>query len=422
MPLAILELNDQSLLIQAEDGLLYAEPGFARLTAQGIETGESAHATAWLEPQHNYNQHWCQLNQTPLPAKQKWARHHADIAFAQLGHLWRSAGSPGSLVVLAPGSFSDAQLSLLLGMVDALPCKAVAVIDSALAACFQISRETMYIDLQLHQTVLSLCRLEGNTLSIVEQEVDSDLGMMQIFNSVAQYISDQLIKNYRHDPLHNSDSEQAIYDQLPDWLMRLRFEDKVSATLHSSQGELPFILRREDVRNLLEKRLSGLHSVISRHPGCQLVLSHVSNQLSGLSEEISNADIAEQSTGAGNVLSHHSLILDQIKSQYRLRSLNRREAEPGDMNTTGRLATHVLYRDRALPLHKPVSIRISDQDIELSNKLDNEAELIVVLRNRSLEAVQSVPGIDTSLPPTCQPGEVIIVDGHQLTLIEVRDG
>jgi hypothetical protein len=68
MPLAILELNDQSLLIQAEDGLLYAEPGFACLTAQGIETGESAHATAWLEPQHNYNQHWCQLNQTPLPA------------------------------------------------------------------------------------------------------------------------------------------------------------------------------------------------------------------------------------------------------------------------------------------------------------------------------------------------------------------
>jgi len=422
MPLAILELNDQSLLIQAEDGLLYTEPGFARLTAQGIESGENARTTAWLEPQHNYNQHWCQLNQTPLPAKQKWARHHADIAFAQLGHLWRSAGSPDSLVVLAPGSFSDAQLSLLLGMVDALPCKALAVIDSALAACFETDRETLYIDLQSHQTVLSLCRFEGNTRNIVEQEVDSDLGMMQIFNSVAQYISDQLIKNYRHDPLHTSDSEQAIYDRLPDWLMRLRFEDKVSATLHSSQGEMPFILRREEVRNLLEKRLSGLHAVISRHPGCQLVLSHVSKQLSGLSEEISHADIAEQSRGAGNVLSHHSLILDQIKSQYRVRSLTRHETGPGAVNTTGRLATHVLYHDRALPLNKPVSIRISDQGLELSNNLDDAAELIVVLRNRSLEAVQSVPDIDTSLPPSCLPGELIIVAGHQLKLIEVRDG
>ena len=81
-----------------------------------------------------------------------------------------------------------------------------------------------------------------------------------------------------------------------------------------------------------------------------------------------------------------------------------------------------LYHDRALPLNKPVSIRISDQGLELSNNLDDEAELIVVLRNRSLEAVQSVPDIDTSLPPSCLPGELIIVAGHQLKLIEVRDG
>ena len=44
MTLAALELNDQSLLIQAEDGALHAEPGFARLTGEGIVTGEEARA------------------------------------------------------------------------------------------------------------------------------------------------------------------------------------------------------------------------------------------------------------------------------------------------------------------------------------------------------------------------------------------
>ena len=96
MSLAVLELNDQSLLIQAAGGALLAEPGFACLTPEGIETGESAHALAWRQPQHGYNQYWCQLNQTPLAAKHQWARHYADIAFAQLKHLWQSAGSPQS--------------------------------------------------------------------------------------------------------------------------------------------------------------------------------------------------------------------------------------------------------------------------------------------------------------------------------------
>ena len=36
MTLAALELNDQSLLIQAEDGALHAEPGYARLTSEGM--------------------------------------------------------------------------------------------------------------------------------------------------------------------------------------------------------------------------------------------------------------------------------------------------------------------------------------------------------------------------------------------------
>ena len=103
MTIAALELNDQSLLIQAEDGALHAEPGFARLTEEGVVTGEEARAVAWREPQYLYNQYWSQLNQAPLPVRHRFARHHADIAFAQLRKLWKEAGSPPSLLLLVPG-------------------------------------------------------------------------------------------------------------------------------------------------------------------------------------------------------------------------------------------------------------------------------------------------------------------------------
>ena len=68
MTLAILELNDQALLIQSEDGQSHMEPGFAQLTPTGIESGDSARASAWKNPQDSFNQHWrCLLYTSPSP-------------------------------------------------------------------------------------------------------------------------------------------------------------------------------------------------------------------------------------------------------------------------------------------------------------------------------------------------------------------
>jgi len=422
MTLAALQLNDQALLIQAEDGTLYVEPGFARLTPAGIETGEDARAAAWREPQHIYNQYWCHLNQSPLPSKREHARHHADIAYVQLGHLWHKAGSPESLIVLVPGSFSDDQLSLLLGMVSALPCTTIAVIDSALAACFQVTRDTLFVDMQLHQTVLSVCHPGVSARSIVDQEVFPDLGVLQLQNSVARHISNMLIDTYRYDPLHTSASEQAIFNEIPAWLMRLHWENEVSATLSSDQGELTFILRREDVSKLVSERLANLRSFIAKHPGSETVLSHTSGLLTGLAADFSTASVAAQTAILDNMFLYYPQIPEQTPDLYRVRSLQRAAAVPGHVDASDRLATHVLYQDQALTLHRPVSILLNKGSIRLSNEINHEAELVILIKNQSLEVVRSAPGTDTTLPATCRPGESIMVGGHQLKLIEVRDG
>ena len=39
MKTAVLEINDQNLMIRTEDGVLFTQPGFAQLTENGIETG-----------------------------------------------------------------------------------------------------------------------------------------------------------------------------------------------------------------------------------------------------------------------------------------------------------------------------------------------------------------------------------------------
>lgn len=418
----VLEFNDQSLLIQAEGGALHSEPGFARVTPAGIETGQPARNTAWLEPQHNYNQYWSQLNQTPLVAKEKWARHHADLAFAQLQSLWRQAGSPGSMVMLVPGGLKDAQLSLLLGLVKALPANTLAVLDSALAACLDCAQETLLVDLHLHQAVLSLVSPGRHEVRISAQEIIPDLGMTHVLNSVARHVSELLIDSARYDPLHTSAGEQAIFDQLPGWLKRLQWESEVSATVETGQGDLPFILRKDEVTGLLTARLLNVHSVVSRYPGVRIALSHESSLLSGLSGMFSSAELVPQGAGISNCFARLPQILEQVDAIYRVQSLRREEPNAVHTEAEHRLATHLLYQDLAVPLHRPVSIRMNGSGLELAAAMDPQAALTVVIRNRRLETLHSDGTLAITLPAQCAPGELITLEGHELRLIEVQGG
>lgn len=420
MTIAALELNDQTLLIQAEDGALHAEPGFARLSGDGIVTGEEARAVAWREPQHVYNQYWCHLNQTPLPSRHRFARHHADIAFAQLRKLWQTAGSPDDLIVLVPGSFADAQLALLLGMIGALPARTAAVIDSALAACVDAPGDTLYVDLQMHQSVLTVCRPRGGSIRIADQETFPGLGMLQIQSSVARHISDLLIESYRFDPLHSSETEQAIFDQIPHWLTRLRWEATVSTKLTSPQGEHSCILSRDAIRAQVGERLATTGPFLDKWRGCSVVLSHASGLLTGLVDEFAGAEVSGQTAATQRCLARHEEILDQVDDLYRIRALDRIEpgaaaAAPGVNGD--HLATHLLCGDLALPLTTPVSVRMADNGPRLTREIDDGAALTVVLRNRTLETLRS--DADVTLPPTCHPGETIRVGEHELLLIRV---
>jgi hypothetical protein len=417
MTIAALELNDQSLLIQAEDGAMHAEPGFARLSADGILTGEEARAVAWREPQHVYDQHWCQLNLSDLPIRHRFARHHADIAFAQLQKLWTGAGSPDTLILLVPASFAHAPLSLLLGMVQALPATASAVIDSALAACAEVEVDTVHVDLHMHEAVLTVCRPEEDRVRIVDQSVFPGFGMRHIQNSLARHISDLLIEHYRFDPLHTSATEQAIYDQIPHWLTSLCWETEVAVKLASDHGEHPCILERDAVRSLIGERFSNARYFLEKWADCPLLLSHTCGPLTGLVAEFSGAALLDQTAATQKALSRHETESGQVGGLSRLRELARRNAQPARREMNGMLASHLLCGDQALPLGQPVSIRIDSGSPQIRSGMDPQAALTVVLRNGVLEQLQAAA--DITLPSTGNAGETIRVGEHEVRLIRV---
>ena len=423
MTTGFLLLNDTALTMQSAAGSVHEEPGFARVTDDGIETGETARATAWQEPQHSYNQYWVHLNQVPLASRERWARHHADLAFAQLRSLWHKADGPESLVLLVPGSFSDEQLSLILGLCQALPAEVVAMADSALAAAGHSGDEDfVWLELLHHQAVATRCRVRSGVVTIKAQEVFPNIGIAQLHNTVARLVSNQLIDSARYDPLHSSTNEQAIFDRAPQWLTSLRFEAEVSDSLDTPKGRLPFIVRQGVLGQMLRERLESLESFLGRHEDATLLVSNHCASLLPYAPSLAPARIVGRDEPFAFVARHLDAILEQSAELHRVQSLALDDRSLQTEGVNGRAATHLLYGDRAWSLAQPLSLSVDEHGLRLSAAVDPDAGLTIVMREGMIEELRRDPQIEAVLPSQCSPGESLRLAGHELKLIEVRRG
>ena len=429
MSLAVLELNDQALLIHTEQGQSASEPGFAQLTSKGIETGEVARSIAWRSPQSSFNQYWRQLNQLPLPSNQRWARHNADIAFAQIEQLLNATAAPEKLILSVPGSFSDEQMSLVTGLIDASSSQLHAVIDSALAAGLHCQNQTWIVELQLHQTVVSLIQPQDKgtqgSIEVVQQELIPDLGIMTIYNSVARHVSNSLVTEYRYDPLHNSEGEQTIYDQIPTWLSTLTVKPEVTISISSPKGELPLVLRKHKIEELIESRLAKLTEILESTEKHDVVFTHSGAIIGRLVSRFATARLLSADQGCRNCFSVQQEIALESEQLHRIRSLKTGLLlDKITINQTHQsgYATHLLYNNQAWPLATAISIYLKNDQLSFKSGADKDATLALMITDSELGVLYQQPGNEVLLPRSSQPGGSIVIAGHKVKLIEVTNG
>ena len=429
MSLAVLELNDQALLIHTEQGQSISEPGFAQLTSKGIETGEVARSIAWRSPQSSFNQYWRQLNQLPLPSNQRWARHNADIAFAQIEQLLNATAAPEKLILSVPGSFSDEQMSLVTGLIDASSSQLHAVIDSALAAGLHCQNQTWIVELQLHQTVVSLIQPQDKgtqgSIEVVQQELIPDLGIMTIYNSVARHVSNSLVTEYRYDPLHNSEGEQTIYDQIPTWLSTLTVKPEVTISISSPKGELPLVLRKHKIEELIESRLAKLTEILESTEKHDVIFTHSGAIIGRLVSRFATARLLSADQGCRNCFSVQQEIALESEQLHRIRSLKTGLlSDKITINQTHQsgYATHLLYNNQAWPLATAISIYLKNDQLSFKSGADKDATLALMITDSELGVLYQQPGNEVLLPRSSQPGGSIVIAGHKVKLIEVNNG
>ena len=435
MRLAVLELNDQALLIKNQDGEIFSEPGFALHTGEGIITGIEARKQAWLQPQNVYRQYWRNLNQTELSGDLPWARHHADIAFAQLKTLLNSAGSPEQLVISVAACFDDEQLSLLLGLLRAIPVKVIGVVDSSLADCMYIAGQvhgpkeeeqtTLHIDLHLFQSVASQITFSEDSVQITAQRVLPELGAMDIYSLLAKHIRDKLVKNFRFDPMDAPQGEQAIYDLLPDWVIRFESQAEYGMVIPSPRGDLPVMLYKSEALELLSSRLNKLSSMLRQFSDNDVSFSKNARMISILTDEFHASRHLKAHQGVDSCFRFADGLLASSDNLHRITSIEtlpaKAEQQPLAIRPPG-TATHLLYEGQAWPLAEALSITIADGRVQLLEKHDDNATAVLAIDGENVVALHRSPKATVELPHIALCGMELFINAYRFELIEVCSG
>ncbi len=236
MAFAVVELNDTGVLVSLEGDMIARSPGFAVLDGERLMTGAEAYGCARLLPRWTNNRYWHQLSTEPMPAATPNLRHHADLAFAHLDAIWADLGGRAEAVVFAvPPYYSREQLGLLLGMAGEAGMPVNGVVDSAVAAAAgqPLTNTSFVLDTFLH--CMTLTQLGASVqLTRTDSTTVSDVGIFTLWDRWANIVANQFIQTTRYDPLHQADSEQALYNQIPEWIAatdgQLNQFDLVTAT------------------------------------------------------------------------------------------------------------------------------------------------------------------------------------------------
>ncbi len=294
-----IEINDAELTVADGSGVLTVEPGYATVNRGKFLIGDAAYAQARLRPRQTSSRFWENLSLDPGSAGVEGVGSAAELAFRQLEALWnRFGGVDRDAVLIVPGYYTQAQLGLLLGMVQecGMPVRAM-VNAAAAAACAHPwpGRHLVHLDIHLHR--FSATGFEqGDGVSPEPDEALNGVGLVSLMDLWAKRIAETFISQTRFDPFHRADSEQMVYGRLPESLAALSDEEEIEFGLTVDGRERVILLNREQLLGASARAWRAVVQFVAqqREAGTSLTLliSHRVGRLPGLALEFNRLDDA----------------------------------------------------------------------------------------------------------------------------------
>ena len=327
-----IEINDAAVTVVGPAGVVMREPGYVLLDENTIAIGDEAYAQAQLKPRRVHNRYWSDLSLSPVPRPTSDAHSNADLAFRQLEHIWdRLQVAADDVLLVVSASYDRQQLGVLLGIAQEAELPVTGIVDAAVA-----SSRTPYPDWQLIHVDTSLHQIFVTQLSQTQAgvergglEVLQRTGLVALRDAWVRRIAEAFVANTRFDPFHQAETEQALYDQLPDWLSSVPEAEELQLAIEYGGQTHSVKLTRQQLLATSESVFRAMTQLIStcRLPGASLVvlLSSRLSELPGVDAalaRLTDTHVVKLAPGAAaaNALQH----LDTIRSEDEVVTLTTR--------------------------------------------------------------------------------------------------
>ncbi|MGI9257691.1 MAG: FHA domain-containing protein, partial [Gammaproteobacteria bacterium] len=270
--------------------------------------------------------------------------------------------------------YSREQLGLLLGLAVECGMPVRSLVNSAVAASPRPypGQQLIFLDASLHRVSATMLDQSDDVAARNEQVIEG-AGLASLMDLWAKRVAELFVLSTRFDPFHGAESEQLVYDNLPQWLKLLQDDDSAELTLPHGDKEVTVDVSRDQILGvasgfyraivqLLAQSRSGQDSVVVQ-------VSHRLLQLPGVMNELARLDdanilaLSEGEAAIGAIQNLEAISAgDQVKL---LKKLPWREAaveferpaeasKPVEVETpvaeSEIAATHIVYRGVAIPV------------------------------------------------------------------------
>ena len=387
-----LEINDCGLSVSKNADVLLTSPGYALIDGSSFEVGERAYQQARLHPRRAHNQFWHRLSLDPLVYPTQRFRHQADLAHAHLAHIAESVEGLNDVVVAVPSYYSREQLSLLLGIASESPLNIIGLVDASVAALAlqPLSGQSCYLDLHLHHAVLVSLGV-SEKIKRTQIEVLDRSGLASLYDKWVQLIANAFIDQCRFDPLHSAETEQALYNQLPEWLAAIGQREEVILELESSGKRFDCRLKRAAALAAIAPNYQRIAQAAQKIPGNLYVservaaLPGIADHLSGLQTVAANsvasscAQFSKEVASSGESLSFITALPASAVAQPAAASSPTMNelTDADDGRGIAPAVSHLLSESVIYPLRQDLYVGLNAQQIP--SVASNDSELAVAI-------------------------------------------
>lgn len=406
-----LDILDSQLQLWHGTNRLLSEPGIANWDGKQYLFGTAASERARQHPHTTLNRYWQSLDTQSQKSQAGNARHHADLAHAQLLALFAQSHQAFSEVALTlPANMNREQIALLLGIVESCPFSASAIIHRSAALASTTPNVHWHLELQWHQALLVPLSYENNTVQAGTEKLLPGCGLLALQDALADRIAREFVSQTRFDPLRSASAEQSLHDQLPQVLLTLTKQDEAIIAIDNHRARI-------NAETLADACASIYKNIDNAADANQtyLLLEPVAAKLPGIFNALPNTQVCSEDAIAqairiGDAQHNHSEHLHFQRSWPHHATDATRALTPAKRDVSPR-PTHALLEGEAWPL------------TQISAQLNVPWSFIEKNHNWYLQG-NELPCVNSNASVSDKPlqiGDTLDLTGSgQLTLIKVN--